>query len=188
MNWLDVVLLIWLIMSLVSGAHSGFIYVAGRAIGLIIGFWAAIQWTVPIANWFGGGVSAMIVVFLIILTLISRLFGGIVWAIDKAVNLLSFIPFLKTFNRVFGGLLSFFLATVMASVFLYIVVSLPTTGQLPQDINDSPTAQFLLRLSNTYDVFLSDSVEDMSTGVEDALEQEVEAEESVQEESELTEE
>ena len=105
MFWLDIIFIIWLACSALGGFKMGFVYKLGSLIGLIISIYLAVRWTPGVIEYFGWGVFATITVFLILLSLLSKLFGIIAWGIDKIFHIAYIIPFLKTFNRLLGAAL-----------------------------------------------------------------------------------
>ncbi len=103
MFWLDIILIIWLVSSAIGGYKMGFVYKLGSLIGLVLSIYLAIRWTPGVIEYFGWGVFATITVFLIVMSLLSKLFGIIAWGIDKMFHIIYIIPFLKTFNRALGA-------------------------------------------------------------------------------------
>ncbi len=161
MNWLSIIIFVWLALSFWSGLKTGFVYKAGTVIGFIAGLWFASRWTPGIAYFFGGGPITIAVVFLIILSLLSKLFGLGAWTLDKVFKILTIIPFLKTFNRIFGGMLSILISCFIISTGLFIVNSMATVAgakNITTIIEKSTIAASLLELKGVYKPLLSNTL------------------------------
>ncbi|PJA94098.1 MAG: hypothetical protein CO132_00170, partial [Candidatus Kerfeldbacteria bacterium CG_4_9_14_3_um_filter_45_8] len=102
---LNIIIIVWLGISLFSGLKLGFVYKAGTTIGFIFGVWLSSRWTPGVASWLGGSPLTVALVFLFFLSIMSKLFGGVAWLLDKVFKILALLPGLKSFNRVLGGLL-----------------------------------------------------------------------------------
>jgi uncharacterized membrane protein required for colicin V production len=133
----------------------GFVYKAGNLIGLILGIWVASRYMPVVSGWFGGGVGASISAFFILLSLTSKLFSIIAWLIDKAFSIVRIIPFVTTFNRVLGAVLSVGITAIFLSVMLYVFQSLPISTEAQKTVTESSVAQSLISLSIFYKPILS---------------------------------
>ena len=115
MFWLDIIFIIWLASSAIGGYKMGFIYKLGSFVGLVISVYLAVKWTPGVIEYFQWGVFATITVFLILLSLLSKLFGIIAWGIDKVFHIVYIIPFTKTFNRLLGAALGVLITILIIS-------------------------------------------------------------------------
>lgn len=164
MHWLDIVLIVWLAASLISGARAGFIYKLGTFVGFIAGVWLSSRWTPEIAPSFGSGPVVTVVVFLVMVSLVSKLFGLAAWIVDKVFKVIAIIPFLKTFNRVLGGLLGVFITMFLISAGVYVADLFSRGGSVSQTIDQSRVARGLGSFSFVYAPFIADSLEQYSGG------------------------
>jgi uncharacterized membrane protein required for colicin V production len=160
MNWLDIILIIWLISSLFSGFKMGFIYKLGSLIGLVAGLWVSSRFTPSVATWFGGGVFASMSAFFFLLSLTSHLFGLLAWGADKLFSIVRIIPFVTTINRALGAVLSVVVTAFFLSASLYVLSALPIQTGLESTIAESRIAQAVLKLSVLYKPVLSSKLED----------------------------
>ncbi len=160
MNWLDIVLIVWLTSSVITGVRLGFVYKFGSLIGLVIGMFLASAWTPDIAEPLGGGAIATAGVFLIILGLLSKFFGLFAKIIDKLFKFVTLIPGLKTMNRVLGGLIGLLITVIIASAGLYIADEFSGGDEISETIEASQVGSTLERLSVFYGPFLSSSLEE----------------------------
>lgn len=160
MTIIDIVIIFWVAGSLISGVRMGFVYKMGTLIGFMIGLSVASRYTPTLAEQFAGGPITTAVIFLAILGLVSKLFGALAFVADKVFKFIAIIPFLKTFNRVLGGLISVVLTCALISSGLFIADKFSNGGEVSEQIHQSSVAITLMRLSVFYEPFLSDKLED----------------------------
>ncbi|MEA2064672.1 MAG: CvpA family protein [Patescibacteria group bacterium] len=151
----DVILLVVLTIFAVWGFFFGFIQAFGSLAGLILGVLAANKYYLLLASWLGfipvGETAIKIISFFTILILISKLTGLAFYFIDKFFHLISIIPFLKTINRILGGILGFIEGFLIIGVFLYIAHNY-SINLLPEEmISDSKLTPIAL---NGFEYFI----------------------------------
>ena len=108
----DVVLLVILSGFIFYGLFFGLIRTIGSIFGLIGGLWLTLIFYLTVFDWvknlfFGHEFAGKIITFIVLFTFINRLIGLIFALIDRAFDLISIIPFLKTINRLSGAALGF---------------------------------------------------------------------------------
>lgn len=122
MNWIDIVILILLGISLIGGLSNGFIKELSSFAALILGIWGAIKFSsftaVKLYEWFDMagefvGLVSFIVTFLVIVVVIN--FVGA--AVDKVVNAIS----LGFLNKILGAFFSVFKSVLILSVIFFIL-------------------------------------------------------------------
>ncbi len=160
MTLLDIGILIWLAVSLISGLKMGFIYKSGTCIGFLIGLVLASRWTPFLAQEWDAGPVFTAVIFLILLGLISKLFGLVAIAVNKLFKIVALLPFLKTFNRVFGGIISVFVTSFIISSGLFIADTFSDGGDVSDYIHQSDLAESTMKLSIFIQPLLSEKMED----------------------------
>ena len=126
MNYLDIILLILLSWFVFYGLFMGFIRVIGSIAGIIVGTLLATRLYLPVAEWakdyfFGLDNLGKIVTFILLFTLINRLTSFLFSIINKTFNIIAIIPFLKTFNRLGGGILGLLQGCLVLGLMLYII-------------------------------------------------------------------
>ncbi|OGY85888.1 MAG: hypothetical protein A2233_00130 [Candidatus Kerfeldbacteria bacterium RIFOXYA2_FULL_38_24] len=160
MHWLDILIIIWLGISLYSGLKMGFIYKAATTIGFFCGLWVASRYTPELAQKWHLGPWQMPFIFLLLMSLVSRVFGLAGWLINKLFHLVAILPFLKTFNRVLGGVLSLGLSCFVISSVLY-VADIYAPQSIDPVMQKSIAGRNLLKLSIFYKPFLSAKLDDL---------------------------
>lgn len=126
MSTLDIILLILLGLSFLSGLRKGLIRSVGRIIGLIIGAIIASRYYLVFFEWASkyinineslGKIIAFILVFVIITNLIQLIF----YFIEKAFKLVAIIPGSKYINNILGGLLGLLEGALFLGLIFYVV-------------------------------------------------------------------
>jgi len=122
MNWIDLIIVVLLILSVVSGFTNGFVKEVVSLIGLILGIWGAIRFSSYTAgklyDWFDMtgsyvGIIAFLVTFCAIVVIIH--FVGII--ADKIVDAVS-MGFL---NRILGMIFGFIRSVLIMSVIFVVL-------------------------------------------------------------------
>ncbi len=122
MNWIDIIILITLGVSLFSGFSHGFIKELASFAALILGIWGAIKFSsftaVKLYEWFDMtgelvGLASFIITFLAIVVIVN--FIGT--AIDKVVDAVS----LGFLNKILGAVFSVFKSVLILSVVIFIL-------------------------------------------------------------------
>lgn len=124
MNVLDIVLLVILAGFILSGFFAGIIHMIGSLVGLLVGAWAAGHYYGVLAGWIaplvGGNANlASIIAFFVVFVVVNRLFGLVVFIVDKIFKIIAIIPFLKTFNRLLGAGLGLIEGTLVLGLAVY---------------------------------------------------------------------
>lgn len=112
MSIIDLVLLVILAGFVFYGLFFGLIRTLGSLIGWVVGLWLTVMFYLVVFGWiknlfFGHELAGKIIVFFVLFTLINRLIGFAFALLDRAFDLISIIPFLKTINRLAGAALGF---------------------------------------------------------------------------------
>src|SRR3989338_11493328 len=108
---IDIVLILTLFFCFIVGFIYGLIHIIGTIVGGILGIWAGSVYAGPLSSalaarfsWAGGAVAEWIIFFVIVgivMKLGVLLFKGLEWLF----GILTIIPFLRTFDRLLGGVL-----------------------------------------------------------------------------------
>ena len=126
MPLIDVILVVILAGFVFYGLFFGLIRTLGVFVGLIAATFLASRLYLPVSYWlenffFGYGNLGKVLVFVILFSLINRLVGFLFYLLNKTFNLISVIPFLKTFNRLGGLILGFLTGSLSIGLFIYVI-------------------------------------------------------------------
>lgn len=152
MTLLDVILLLVLFGFVFFGFWTGLIHALGGLVGVVAGAVVASRVFEPLAQkwdfFFGGNTNlARIVIFLIIFVVVNRLAGLGFWIIEKAFKIISFIPFLKTINRLGGAIFGAIEGVLVIGVTLYVAAKFPLGDNFVKALQSSDVAKKLIETS-----------------------------------------
>ncbi|MDD2646768.1 MAG: CvpA family protein [Patescibacteria group bacterium] len=147
----DLVLLLILFGFVWFGFWLGLIHVIGGILGVIIASFLSTRWYDFVAHkllfLFGNNLNlsriiCFIVLFIVIWRLVSLLFNFL----NRVFNWLTFIPFLKTINRLAGAIFGLLEGALILGIILFFLSKFPIWG-LSNMISSSTTAQFLMKIA-----------------------------------------
>lgn len=154
MSTFDVVLLISLAGFVFYGIFFGLIRTFGTFAGVLVGAFLASRFYLPISDWlnsffFGYENLGKVLVFILLFSLFNRLTGFAFYLLDRAFNIISIIPFLKTFNRLGGAILGFITGSLILGLILYVASKYAIVGYwFGDNLVNSKVAPFLLKVAN----------------------------------------
>ncbi|OQA36936.1 MAG: Colicin V production protein [Parcubacteria group bacterium ADurb.Bin326] len=149
----DVILILIVFSFVAIGFGLGLIRSIGALIGLVIGTWVAGRYFMPVADWLtpilmGRESLAKILAFILVFFIINRLVVLIFHFLSKGFDVLSFLPFAKTFNRLGGLILGLIEGVLTAGLLVYAISKLaPDISFVQNNIASSSVAHFLVSWS-----------------------------------------
>ena len=141
----DIILLIVLSGFVFYGLFFGLIRTVGSLLGMVGGLWLTMIFYLSAFDlvknlFFGHELAGKIITFFILFTLINRLIGFVFALLDRAFDLISVIPFLKTINRLAGAALGFIEGGLVLGLALIFISTTPFSHWL----DASKIAPFLI--------------------------------------------
>lgn len=145
----DLILVLVLFFFTFSGFMFGAIQTIGSLAGTIVGIIVAGRYfdvlsgkisPTPIGN----PNLAKVLAFALLFVVSSKAVSLVFWIVNKVYKLLSFIPFLKSINRLAGGFLGLAEGVIIVGVALVLFKQYPFADFLLPSIDTSPIAQWLL--------------------------------------------
>lgn len=148
MNIVDITLLILLGGFVLAGFWFGIIHMIGSMLGVIIGTIVAGQLYDGFAAWMAGFLHInpnllSVLAFMLLFSLTVRFVGLLVSLVDKAISILSIIPFLKLFDRLLGALLGLLEGAFALGIAVHFVGKFPFSGELITMLHESTVAKGL---------------------------------------------
>jgi membrane protein required for colicin V production len=140
MNWLDIVIIIFLAVSVISGIMSGFIKTLFSLVGLIVGVVLAGRFYISLAErltFISDENTAKIVAFILIFAVVSIIAAILGVIFTKIVSAMA----LGWINRLLGGIAGLFLGAISIAALLVILVKFAGIGDL---VSGSALATFLI--------------------------------------------
>ncbi len=149
MALIDFLLLMVLLGFVWFGFWFGLIHTLGALVGTFLGAWISSRLYLPIyeilSNWTGYESEWLkITVFIVLFIIINRLVGFGFYILDKTFRFVSFIPFLKTINRLGGAVLGLVEGAFSLGLILYFANTLNLPISFVQAIVSSDLAQNLI--------------------------------------------
>jgi membrane protein required for colicin V production len=122
MNWIDLIIVILVILSVISGFSNGLVKEVASLVGLVLGIWGAIKFSTFTAaklyDWFDltgqyVGIIAFIITFIAIVILIH--FVGMI--ADKIVDIVQLGFLNRLLGMVFGAIKNILILSVIFTIF-----------------------------------------------------------------------
>ncbi|MDD5109796.1 MAG: CvpA family protein [Patescibacteria group bacterium] len=151
LSWPDLVMLLVIVGFSAFGFALGLIQVIGSLVGIVAGAWLAVFFYPPLSQalapyFLGHETAAIAVSFMLVFLLVNRACAFAFYLINKIFHLLSFIPFMKSFNRLGGGLLGLLEGALLLGVILQFSAKLSGLPWVDWVTAKSVVAPWLLRL------------------------------------------
>jgi membrane protein required for colicin V production len=121
MNWLDIVILIYLAVSVISGLVQGLIRMVLSIVGVIVGIFLASHFYIQLGNaltFISNKDTANIVAFIIILLAVMIVAAIIAWLLKSIIKAIK----LGWVDKLGGAVLGLILGALSVSAFLAIIV------------------------------------------------------------------
>lgn len=146
---LDLVLILIIFCFIAYGFALGLIQAIGSLVGLFLGAWIAGMYYQPVGDWLSPFIlnnqkAAYVVAFILVFIIVSKIVGLIFLLIEKVFHIISIIPFLKTINRLAGGLLGLAEGVLFLGLGLYVANQFFQSGRIHELIQESQVAALLL--------------------------------------------
>jgi uncharacterized membrane protein required for colicin V production len=152
MALMDIILFLLILGFIGAGAKDGFVHTFGRLIGTVLGFIAAKAWYLKVNAVLGIFLPfgwAQLISFVLIFIVITRLVGYAFKIVDGAFSILSFLPFVKTFNKLLGGIVGFVEGIIVLGALIYLVKMtqiLPWLGSMLAVSKIAPWIQHIFQI------------------------------------------
>ncbi|MBI4138858.1 CvpA family protein [Candidatus Uhrbacteria bacterium] len=144
---LNILLVLFLVGFISLGFKDGLIQTFGRLVGAVIGFIAARSWS----SWISGVLAialpmgwARFIAFVVVFGVASRVVGIVFHLVDAALRIVTFLPFIKTVNKLLGGVLGIVEGVLMIGGVLWAISTYQTFPAVVALIQQSPLARLFL--------------------------------------------
>jgi uncharacterized membrane protein required for colicin V production len=168
MGAIDFFLVIAFVGFVLSGLWFGVIHMIGVVVGLFAGaivgglYFSSIgEILLPMVG--GNENLANLLAFFGLFVIVSRLVGFIFFFLEKIFNLIAIIPFLKTFNRLLGGILGLLEGTLVLGLLVYFAGRFPFSESFAEALASSPIARAFNTLGSILAPFLPEAVRALKT-------------------------
>lgn len=160
MSILDIILILILFAFSFFGFWAGFLQSLGSLIGVGIGAYVGGRYYPEVASWLSRYIKneqiGSVVSFALIFGVVNKLTGLVFYLIDRIFKIVSLLPFLKTFNRIFGAILGSVEGIFALGLVLYFLARFPISETFTSAMQNSQVAQWLVRVGNVFVPLLPD--------------------------------
>lgn len=142
MNTLDIVILVYLGLTVLNGLRSGLIHMLGSLVGVIVGVALAGRWYEGLGQWLGAFVFsdpliAQVAGFAILMLVFNRLFGLAFVLLNKIIRIINIIPGVSGLNKLAGGGLGLLEGVLVSGVVLYLATKFNVSPQWKEALDQS---------------------------------------------------
>ncbi|MDP3970599.1 MAG: CvpA family protein [bacterium] len=162
MNILDWIIITWLAISFIIGVRTGFIYHLGTFVGLILGSYIAGQNYQMLVDNFGENPWGPFVLFTVIIIVIGIIAGIFSLVLDKIFKFVSWLPFLKSVNKILGGLVAVITSIFLLGILMFFLSRVEISHMLTQTIAESSFAMILVLIGQVMSFILPESISELS--------------------------
>ena len=171
MGTVDIIILIIIALFVIKGIKLGLIEAVGGIIGLFVGAYMAGLYYDEAADMlinllFGSQILANVLGFLLVFIIVNRVIALLFWIIDKVFHVIAIIPFLKTFNRLLGGLFGLIEGLIFVGIVVFFLSLIPFTGGLQEAVAKSRFAPVMETVGRIADPFIPDTIIDLPFGLD----------------------
>jgi uncharacterized membrane protein required for colicin V production len=169
MSAFDIVLIVFLVLCALRGLTTGLIKAVGSFFGIIGGAFFASHFYLTVFPYVQkvfagydniGRVSCFVVIFIISAWIINMLF----MMLDKTFNLLAIIPFMKSINRLAGGILGLLVGAIILGLLIYVAAKYAPAGTMVGNwLLNSQIAPWLLIVAKILMPLLSVSLKNIQS-------------------------
>ncbi|MBU4332003.1 CvpA family protein [Patescibacteria group bacterium] len=166
MNILDIILLVLLFLFFLTGFWRGLIKTVGGFVGLVLGIFIAGVFYEDLAGWVTQYIPwsekvLTVVVFILIFVITARLIDFIFCLLDRIFKFFTIIPFLKTINRLAGGVFGLLQGVVFLGLCLFVYSKFAFWSLLDGQLLESQIAPALIFLVKFLLLLLPDALKEI---------------------------
>ena len=151
----DIIFLIIIGVFGIYGFWTGFIRVFGSLVGTFLGVYLAGRYYQNLANWLSSFTgwyanTSKVLMFIIAFFIITSAIGVLFWFVNKIFKIVSIIPFVKTFNRLFGLGFGLIEGILSVGLFVYFVERIPLSEKMMTGLAHSILAPILSSVASIF--------------------------------------
>lgn len=145
MEFIDIILLIIIGGFALAGFWFGLIHTVGSLLGTVFSLYIASRYYEPMADWIiavtGWGENfSRFLMFTLAFIILGRLVGLVFWILEKFVHLITFLPFMKSLNRILGFIFGIAEGVLIVGIVIYFLERFPFSESLLTALANSEIA------------------------------------------------
>jgi membrane protein required for colicin V production len=169
MGFIDLILIVIIGAFVIFGLFFGLIHTIGSLVGTLFGILIASHLVNPFTHTlsflFGNSGLAKVIVFIVLFVIASRLIGLLFLMFEKVFHMVSFIPFVKSINRLLGGFFGFIEGVIVVGIILFYAMQVLPDDTLLLALESSAVAEYLVAAVSVFKVLFPDSLGMIETTV-----------------------
>lgn len=145
MELVDIILIIIIAGFAIAGFRFGLIHTIGSLLGTIFSVYIASRYYEPMADWIiritGWGENfSRFLMFALAFVILGRLVGILFWFLEKFFHLITWLPFVKSLNRILGLIFGAFEGVLIIGIIVYFLERFPFSQRLLEILVQSEIA------------------------------------------------
>ncbi len=164
MSWFDIVLLILLAGFLLGGLFKGIIRMVGQIIGLLVGAFIASHYYLAFYSWLDRWVDVnenlgKIIAFILLFILVAKLIDLGFLLLEKAFNIIAFIPGSRFINNILGAILGLAEGILFLGLIIFVISRYSFIDQFfGHEISRSVVAPWLIKAAEIISPLLPEAL------------------------------
>lgn len=150
-TFIDLTLVVLVMVFVIFGLYFGLIHTLGSLIGALIAVVGAgyslayaVDW---LSTFMNVGPVFTVVIFIVLFLIISRLIGFVFWVIERAVGILTKLPFISSLDHLLGGILGFLEGLIATGVLIHVALTYLPHGAFTAALNISTVGNWISGLT-----------------------------------------
>ena len=153
MSLFDIILLCVIGGFALFGVWFGLVHTLGSLVGTVVGVYLASRWYAPLADWlihFTGwtGNFPRVAIFILSFLIINRLIGFGFHLLDKALSIVTRLPFISSIDRILGFAFGVVEGFIVLGITFYFINKFPLGPQFMAAFSASKIAPYCLSVSS----------------------------------------
>jgi uncharacterized membrane protein required for colicin V production len=150
-TFIDLALVVLVLVFVIFGLYFGLIHTLGSLIGALIAIVGAGYSLAYAVDWLSAfmnvGPVLTVIVFIVLFLIISRLIGFAFWVIERAVGILTHLPFISSLDHLLGGILGFLEGLVASGVLIHVALTYLPHSAFTAALNVSAVGDWISSLT-----------------------------------------
>ncbi len=170
MSLFDIVLLCIIGGFGLFGLWFGLISTLGSLVGTVVGVYLASRWYVPVAQWLikttgWSGNFSKVIVFILAFLIINRLVGFAFHLLDKALSILTHLPFIHSLDRLLGLVFGIFEGIIVLGITFFFINKFPLTPKFMTAFSTSKIASYCVSVASILWPLIPDALKSLKNSL-----------------------
>ncbi|MFH1789448.1 MAG: CvpA family protein [bacterium] len=150
MSYFDIAIICIIAAFGLFGLWFGLVHTIGSLIGTLLGLFLASRYYAHLADWLinitGWSTNfSKVLMFIVSFIIIARLVGLIFWIIERALGIITKLPFIRGLNHLLGALFGVIEGTIVIGVSIYFISRFPLSFGFMESLANSSMAPLVVQ-------------------------------------------